>query len=212
MKIAFIGVGNVGAPLADRLQKLGHQVIIAARDRQSPTVQAAINRNSNLLVQSPLEAVTASDVVFIATPFSAIESALTPLKSVLKNKILVDCTNPVGANLTHSLQSKISGSETIQQLVPDALVVKAFSIYGYENFEDSQYPGYGDLQPAMLIAGNDLAAKSVVAGFCEQLGWESIDTGDLAMSLHLEHMALLWIKMARVQGVGSGFVWAKLQR
>jgi 8-hydroxy-5-deazaflavin:NADPH oxidoreductase len=64
----------------------------------------------------------------------------------------------------------------------------------------------------MLIAGNDLAAKSVVAGFCEQLGWESIDTGDLAMSLHLEHMALLWIKMARVQGVGSGFVWAKLQR
>jgi 8-hydroxy-5-deazaflavin:NADPH oxidoreductase len=29
MKIAFIGVGNVGAPLADQLQKLGHQVLIA---------------------------------------------------------------------------------------------------------------------------------------------------------------------------------------
>jgi 8-hydroxy-5-deazaflavin:NADPH oxidoreductase len=112
MKIAFIGVGNVGAPLAVRLQLLGHQVMIAARDSQSPKVQAAINRNSNLLVQSPLEAVTASDIVFLATPFSAIESALNPLKSVLNNKILVDCTNPVGANLTHSLQSQISGSET----------------------------------------------------------------------------------------------------
>jgi 8-hydroxy-5-deazaflavin:NADPH oxidoreductase len=212
MKIAFIGVGNVGAPLADRLQQLGHQVIIAARDSQSPKVQAAINRNSNLLVQSPLEAVTASDVVFIATPFSAIESALTPLKSALSNKILVDCTNPVGANLTHSLQSKISGSETIQQLVPDTFVVKAFTIYGYENFEDSQYPGYGDLQPAMLIAGNDLAAKSVVAGFCQQLGWESIDTGDLSMSLHLEHMTLLWIKMAGIKERKSGFAWARLQR
>jgi 8-hydroxy-5-deazaflavin:NADPH oxidoreductase len=212
MKIAFIGVGNVGAPLADRLQQLGHQVIIAARDRQSPKVQAALNRNPNLLVQSPSEAVESSDAVFLATPFSAIESALTPLKSVLNGKVLVDCTNPVGANLTHSLQSRRSGSETIQELVPDTHVVKAFTIYGYENFEDSQYPGYGDIKPAMLIAGNDLAAKSVVADFCQQLGWEPIDTGNLAMSLHLEHMTLLWIKMAGLQERKGGFVWARLQR
>ncbi len=212
MKIAFIGVGNVGAPLADRLQQLGHQVIIAARDRESANVKSVLNRNSNLLVQSPLEAVTAAEVVFLATPFGAVESAMTPLKSVLSNKILIDCTNPVGANLTHSLQSQISGSETIQELVPDAHVVKAFTIYGYENFENNQYPGYGDLQPAMLIAGNDLAAKSVVAGFCQQLGWEPIDTGNLSMSLHLEHMTLLWIKMAGIKERKSGFVWARLQR
>jgi 8-hydroxy-5-deazaflavin:NADPH oxidoreductase len=212
MKIALIGVGNVGAPLADRLQQLGHQVAIAARDPKSPKVQAALSRNPNLLIQPPAEAVESSEIVFLATPFEAIEAALTPLKSALKGKVLVDCTNPVGANLTHGLQSKISGAETIQQLVPDTHVVKAFSIYGYENFENNQYPGYGDLQPAMLIAGNDPATKSVVTGFCHQMGWESIDTGNLSMSLHLEHMALLWIKMARVQGVGAGFVWAKLQR
>jgi 8-hydroxy-5-deazaflavin:NADPH oxidoreductase len=212
MKIALIGVGNVGAPLADRLQQLGHQVIVAARDPQSPKVQAALNRNPNLLIQPSAEAVESSEIVFLATAFEAIEAALTPLKSALQGKVLVDCTNPVGANLTHGLQSKISGSETIQQLVPDTHVVKAFSLYGYENFENNQYPGYGDLQPAMLIAGNDPAAKAVVAGFCQQMGWEPIDTGNLSMSLHLEHMALLWIKMARVQGVGAGFVWAKLQR
>jgi hypothetical protein len=32
------------------------------------------------------------------------------------------------------------------------------------------------------------------------------------MSLHLEHMTLLWVKMGRVQGRGAGFVWAMLQR
>jgi 8-hydroxy-5-deazaflavin:NADPH oxidoreductase len=212
VKIAFIGVGNVGASLADRLQVLGHQVIIAARDRQSPTVQAALNRNPVLLVQSPSEAVESSDVVFLATPFSAIESALLPLKSALKGKILVDCTNPVGANLTHGLHSRVSGSETIQQLVPDVRVVKAFTVYGYENFEDNHYPGYGDLRPAMFIAGDDAAAKSVVADFCQQLGWETVDTGNLAMSLHLEHMALLWIKMAGAQRQKGGFVWARLKR
>jgi 8-hydroxy-5-deazaflavin:NADPH oxidoreductase len=167
--------------------------------------------NPALLVQPPLTAIETADAVFLATPFGAIESALTPLKLALNGKLLVDCTNTVGANLTHGLQSKISGSETIQQLVPDARVVKAFTIYGYENFEDNQYPGYGDLKPAMLIAGDDLAAKATVADLCQQLGWEPIDTGNLAMSLHLEHMALLWIKMAGAQRNG-GFVWARLQR
>jgi 3-hydroxyisobutyrate dehydrogenase-like beta-hydroxyacid dehydrogenase len=32
MNSTFIGVGNVGAPLADHLQKLGHSVVIVARD------------------------------------------------------------------------------------------------------------------------------------------------------------------------------------
>jgi 8-hydroxy-5-deazaflavin:NADPH oxidoreductase len=211
MKIAFIGIGNVGAPLADRLQQLGHQVVIAARDPQSQTVTSALNRNPALLVRSPLEAVESSDVVFLVTPFSAIESALTPLKSSLQGKVLVDCINPVGANLSHALQSRNSSSEIIQQLLPDAHVVKAFTIYGFENFENNHYPGYGDLKPAMLIAGDDGEAKTVVANLCQQLGWEPIDTGNISMSLHLEHMALLWISMAGAQRNG-GFVWARLQR
>lgn len=86
----------------------------------------------------------------------------------------------------------------MQGLVPTAKVVKAFTIYGFENFEDSRYPGYGDLKPAMLIAGDDPSAKQVVASLCEDLGWEPVDTGNLAMSLHLEHMTLLWIRMARM--------------
>jgi predicted dinucleotide-binding enzyme len=97
-------------------------------------------------------------------------------------------------------------------LSPNAKVVKAFTIYGFENFENNTYPGYGDLKPAMLIAGNDPDAKQIVANLCIEMGWEPVDTGNLAMSLHLEHMTLLWIKMARLQGLGSGFVWAKLQR
>lgn len=212
MKIAFIGVGNVGAPLADHLQRLGHAVVVAARDPQSQTVQEALKRNAALVVQPPPAAVESADIVFLATPFAAVESALTPIQAALKGKVLVDCTNPVGASLSHSLQSRISGSEIIQQQVPDAHVVKAFTIYGYENFEQSGYPGYGNLKPAMLIAGNDATAKSTVADLCQQLGWEPIDTGDLSTSLHLEHMTLLWIKMARVQGRGANFVWARLQR
>ncbi|MCA6611899.1 MAG: NADPH-dependent F420 reductase [Pseudanabaena sp. M158S2SP1A06QC] len=212
MRIAFIGTGNVGAPLADRLQKLGHQVFIAAHNPESKSVLEAFKRNSELIVKSLIEAVQEAEIVFLATPFNAIETALAPVKSLLDGKILVDCTNPVGANLSHGLQSQISGSETVQEFVPNAHVVKAFTIYGFENFEDSTYAGYGDLKPAMLIAGNNQTAKEMVSSLCSQLGWEPVDTGKLSMSLHLEHMTLLWIQMARVQGKGSGFVWAMLQR
>lgn len=212
MKITFIGVGNVGAPLADHLQKLEHSVTIAARNPNSPSVQAALSRNASFKVEPPLEAVKSAEVVFLATPFTANEAALSEVSSALEGKILVDCTNPVGANLTHGLKSERSGAEVVQSFVPAARVVKAFTIYGFENFEDNIYPGYGDLKPAMLIAGNDGIAKQTVSTLCQELGWEPVDVGNLSMSLHLEHMTLLWIQMARVQGLGSGFVWARLQK
>jgi 8-hydroxy-5-deazaflavin:NADPH oxidoreductase len=211
MKIAFIGIGQVGSALAGQLVKLGHTVTIAAREPNSETVKTAIAKCPDLKVASPQAAVADAEVIFLATPFAANQSALAAAGD-LAGKILVDCTNPVGANLTHGLNSEQSGSELVQSFVPAAKVVKAFTIYGFENFEDSSYPGYGNLKPAMLIAGDDAAAKKVVSKLCEELGWEAIDTGNLAMSLHLEHMTLLWIKMARVQGLGAGFVWAMLQK
>lgn len=211
MNIAFIGIGQVGSALAGQLVGLGHTVTIAARDRNSDKVKAALAKYPNLQVAAISEAIATAEIVFLATPFSANQTALAEAGD-LSGKILVDCTNPVGAGFTHGLNNEQSGGEFVQNLFPNAKVVKAFTIYGFENFENNTYPGYGDLKPAMLIAGNDPDAKQVVSNLCIEMGWEPVDTGNLAMSLHLEHMTLLWIKMARLQGLGSGFVWAKLQR
>lgn len=211
MNITFIGIGQVGSALAGNLVQLGHNVTIAARNPDSESVKTAIAKFPNLQVADPQTAVALAEVVFLATPFAANQVALAEAGD-LSNKVLVDCTNPVGENLSHGLKSERSGAEVVQSLVPTASVVKAFTIYGFENFEDSRYPGYGDLKPAMLIAGDDSSAKQTVAALCEELGWDAIDVGTLAMSLHLEHMTLLWIQMARVQGLGPGFVWAMLRR
>jgi hypothetical protein len=151
-----------------------------------------------------------AEVAFLATPYQANADALAGLN--LTGKVLVDCTNPVGPGLTHGLQSRTSGAEEVQQLAPGAKVVKAFTIYGFENFQNSRYPGYGDVKPAMLIAGDDAPAKATVSKLCEDLGWRPVDVGPLSSSLHLEHMTLLWIKMGRVQGKGADFVWAMLER
>lgn len=211
MNIAFIGIGQVGSALAGRLVALGHRVTIAARDSNSDSVKTAIAKYPDLQVASPQTAVADADVVFLATPFAANQTALAEAGD-LSGKVLVDCTNPVGANLTHGLNSERSGADVVKSLVPTAKVVKAFTIYGFENFENNIYPGYGDLKPAMLIAGDDATAKQIVSTLCQELGWEPVDVGNLTMSLHLEHMTLLWIQMARVQGLGAGFVWAMLRK
>lgn len=212
MKIAFIGIGNVGFALADQLQKVGHEVLIAARDPNAESVQKALFENPQLRVAPTLAALAAAEVAFLATPFDANAAALRGAEEALAGKVLVDCTNPVGPGLSHGLSSRISGSEQVQQLAPAARVVKAFTIYGFENFRDNRYPGYGDLRPVMPITGNDADAKRTVAGLCQELGWEPLDAGPLSSSLHLEHMTLLWIKLARAQGLGPNFTWAMLRR
>lgn len=211
MRMAFIGYGNVGGPLADHLQRAGHDVTLAARDAASEGVRKARGRNARLAVAEPAAAVRAADVVFLATPFQANESALRPLASELAGKILVDCTNPVGPGLTHGLGSVQSGTEWIQALLPETKVVKAFTIYGFENFENSSYPGYG-VRPAMFYCGNDAAAKASVATLIAELGWEPLDVGGVQQALHLEHMTLLWVRMVRMGGHSPRIVWAVLRR
>lgn len=211
MKIAFIGYGNVGAPLADHLQRLGHQVTLAAGDPNSEGVQKARARNASLGVAPLVEAVTAADVVFLATPFQANEGVLKALGNALDGKILVDCTNPVGPGLTHGLGNAQSGSEMVQALVPGAKVVKAFTIYGFENLENNVYPAY-DVRPAMMYCGRDASARATVGALIAELGWEPLDVGGLEQALHLEHMTLLWVRMVRVNGASPHIVWAALRR
>jgi predicted dinucleotide-binding enzyme len=211
MDIAFIGAGQVGAPLAARLATAGHAVVLAGSEEGSATVAAAAKRSPRLSAQPLLEAVRGAEVVFLATPFAANEAVLRPIADALAGKILVDCTNPVGPGLAHGLRSERSGSELVQSLAPGASVVKAFTIYGFENLEDPAYPAY-DVKPAMLFCGDDPAAKARVAGLVADCGFEPVDVGGLVQALHLEHMTLLWVRMVRAGGRSPHLVWAALRR
>ncbi|WP_088279655.1 NADPH-dependent F420 reductase [Ideonella sp. A 288] len=211
MKIAFIGHGNVGAPLADHLQRLGHSVTLAARDPAADSVRQLLARNPALQA-APLEAaVREAELVFLATPYAANASVIPPLAQALTGKVLVDCTNPVGPGLSHGLGSQQSGAQALQQLAPQARVVKAFSIYGFENFEDNRFPA-ANVRPAMFFCGDDAAAMRQVGTLIDQLGWQPLNVGGLEQALHLEHMTLLWIRLVRVHGHPPHLAWAALPR
>jgi len=209
MKIAFIGIGNVGFALANNLQKKGNEVIIAHDNADSTSVKKAQERNPNLGVQPVQVAIDTADVVFLATPFKINQEILVPLQ--FGGKTLIDCTNPVGAGISHGLDSKISGAEKVQEWASDAQVVKSYTIYGFENLENPHFSNY-EVKPVMLIAGNDTGTKEIVRRLNADLGFETLDVGDLSQSLHLEHMTLLWVKMVRANGHHPDFTWAYLER
>ena len=68
--------------------------------------------------------------------------------------------------------------QVVQALVPEARVVKAFSIYGFENFADPSHPGHS-VRPALLYCGADPAAKATVGALIDALGFQPVDVGGL---------------------------------
>jgi predicted dinucleotide-binding enzyme len=87
--------------------------------------------------------------------------------------------------------------------------VKAFNTTGANNMADSRYPGGKVMMP---VAGDDAAAKQAVMALADDLGFEPVDAGPLAMSRHLEPLAMLWIKLAYAQGMGREFGFGVLLR
>lgn len=212
MKISFIGIGNVGFAIANNLQKLGYEIIIGSNNNDSKSVQKALEQNHNFKVMEIQSSVNLADIIFLATPYEANESVLKNVD--FYGKTLIDCTNPIKMGkkgIEHGLNSEKSGSEVVQELAKNAKVVKAFSIYGYENFIDSAFPK-SNIKPVMLICGNFNEAKIQASKIISDLGFFPKDTGDLSQALHLEHMTLLWVKMVRVHGHHPNFVWAYLEK
>lgn len=216
MKIAIIGAGNVGGALGWSWAKAGHSIIYGVRDpaggKTKPPLAVIEGSATSVLVP---DAVRSGEIVVLATPWDAVPNAISAMGD-LRGKILIDCTNPLALNgdgsLSLSLGSTTSGAEEVARLATGARVAKAFNTYGWENFANSAYPGYGDLKPAMFYCSDDDDAKEVVEKLAKDLGFEPVDTGGLGMARSLEPLALMWIRLAIRNGRNPNFTWGVLRR
>jgi predicted dinucleotide-binding enzyme len=216
MKIAIIGAGNLGGALGRAWAKAGHSIIFGVRDpaggKTKPPLAEIGSAATSMVVP---DAVRSGDVVVLATPWDSVPDVITAMGDV-NGKIIIDCTNPLFLNaegsLSLSLGSSTSGAEEIHRLAPQARVAKAFNTYGWENFENSNYPGYGDLKPVMFYCSDDDEAKEAVEKLAKDLGFEPVDTGGLGMARSLEPLALMWIRLSVRRGRNPNFVWGMMKR
>ena len=208
--IAILGTGDVGSTLGRRWAEAGHEIVYGSRHPGSARVLELVSvTGPNTQAMTPAKAAAVGDVVVLAVPYHAI-AALLPTLGDMQRKVVIDCTNPLTADLDGlTLGVTTSAAETIASLLPGARVVKALNTTGVANMKDSTYQ---DGPLTMLIAGESAMAKKLVSGLVEELGFEVVDAGPLASARWLEPMAMLWIELAYRQGMGSDIGFKLIRR
>jgi predicted dinucleotide-binding enzyme len=73
-------------------------------------------------------------------------------------------------------------------------------------------PAYPDATPAMLVAGDDAEGKETVLELAREIGFDAVDAGPLSAARDLEHLAMIWIRLAYSLGNGPGIAFALLRR
>lgn len=206
MRIAIIGTGKVGGALARGLSRKGHAIAFGARDPDAAHVRA-LAAETRAKVARPAEAAASADLVILALPWAAVAEVVTGMGD-LAGKIVIDCTNPLGRTedgIGLVLGHTTSGGETVQRLLPRARVVKTLNQVGAEIMAGN---GHLPFRPAMLMAGEDDAAKDAVAGLLRELGFDPLDAGGIAKARLLEPFALVWINQALARGKGRDWAFA----
>lgn len=210
MNIAIIGLGNVGSALAEAALAAGHAVTAVANPTNPEGAARRIADRpelSRVRIAPPADAFADADLAVLALPFAAAGGVLAGYADQLGDTVVIDATNPVGPGLTHGLKSKTSGTQYLAEFAPETKLVKAFTVYGFENLAHAPV-GPGGQRSVMPYAGDDAAAKSRVHAFIGSLGWEPLDVGGANAALDLEHQTLLWVRMVRVGGLDPHLTYA----
>jgi NADPH-dependent F420 reductase len=206
MKIAIIGAGNVGTSLAGGWRKAGHDIVFGVRKPAGRKAELAGLGD----VADTQEAAARAEVVVIAVPWTSVDAVATEIAAATAGKTVIDATNPIAPPYTDlAVAGSDSGAEQIARKLPQSRVVKAFNTVGAEVMADARYP---DGHAVLPVAGDDASAKATALALARDLGFEPVDAGPLAMARCTEPFAMLWIKLALVQGLGRRFAFRLLRR
>src|SRR5262252_6571140 len=182
MEIGVIGAGNVGGTLGRRWAQAGHAVVFGVRDPNDKKVRALLASAGAHARTGSVEEAAASAVVVLTVPWEAAHDAIRSAGD-LTGKVLVDTTNPVAMSPAGLEQGLLVGhttsaAEQVAAWARGARVVKAFNTTGFGNMQD---PRYGSQAATMFLCGDAAEAKAVVTQLGEDLGFEMLDTGPLAI-------------------------------
>jgi 8-hydroxy-5-deazaflavin:NADPH oxidoreductase len=180
--VSIIGTGNMG------------QAIAAVVSRGGNTV--------DLLGESDADTPVTGEAVVLAVPYGAVADIVAQRGEQLAGKVVVDITNPVDFETFDSLVVPADGSAAaeIAAVLPQSRVVKAFNTTLAATLAAGTV---GDVPTTVLIAGDDVDAKSLLAGIVTAAGLRAIDAGSLRRARELEALGFLQITLA----AGEKIAW-----
>ncbi|AJA10447.1 coenzyme F420-dependent NADP oxidoreductase [Sphingopyxis fribergensis] len=183
MKIGIIGAGNIGQALARLGIAHGHAVTLS--NSRDPDTLASLAEDIGCTPVAIDEAARSSDIIILTIPFAAVFTLDT---SLLDGRIVVDTNNYYperDGNIAALDDRATTTSEMVAAHFGGASIVKAFNAILAADLREPISPVSGHRR-ALPVAGNDAAAKAVVASLQSEFGFDVVDTGELADSWRFE--------------------------
>jgi len=186
MTIGLIGAGHIGSQVARLAIRNGYDVVLS--NSRGPETLADLVRElgPKARAATTAEAAAAGDLVVVSIPLKNIASV--PV-GPLAGKIVIDTNNYYPQRDGHIREldeERTTTSGLLQRHLPKSKVVKAFNhIYAAELTTHGQ-PAGSKNRRALVIAGDDLAAKATVTHLLDQFGFDTVDAGPLSESWRIQ--------------------------
>jgi predicted dinucleotide-binding enzyme len=204
MKVGVLGTGDVGRSLGRGFITLGHDVKLGARTANHEKALGWVGAMGKNASQGKFaDAARFGEIVVFATLGVANPDVVKAAGAAnFAGKLVIDATNPLdfskGFPPDLAIKGNDSGGETLQRLIPEAKVVKAFNIVGNDLMFRPELPGG---PPDMYIAGNDSEAKARATRILNDFGWPNvIDFGDIRGARWLEALCIAWVLVGAATG------------
>jgi predicted dinucleotide-binding enzyme len=145
--VGVLGSGEVGRRLAAAFHDRGHEVMIASRDPGKPELHDWIaGDGAGIAAGTFAQAAEFGELLVLAVLGNAAEEAIAQAgPPSFAGKVVIDTMNPLDFSHGFPPGLSISGDdslgETVQRLLPDARVVKAFNTIGNPYFADPELAG-----------------------------------------------------------------------
>lgn len=216
MRIGLLGTGMVGQAVGTRLARLGHQVLMGARDVTNPAA-ARWASDTGAVAGTFAEAGKHGEILVNATLGAGSVAALRSVDSTdLMGKVVIDVANPLdfSAGFPPSLDPVNTSSlgEQLQAAFPQARIVKTLNtVLASVMVDPSSLPG----RHTMFVAGDDEAAKDVARGLLAEFGWPAddvIDLGGIRAARGMEMYMALWLALDGALGTGNFNIQVVRQR
>ena len=184
--IGFIGAGKIGSQVARLALKSGHEVVLS-NSRGPETLSTLIQElGPKARAASVEEAARSGEIVVVTIPLGKYRSV--PIEPLI-GKIVIDTNNYYpqrDGRIAELDQETATSTELLQRQLPQSKVVKAFNhIYAAE-LTTHGLPHGTPGRRALVIAGDDAAAKARVSALLDAFGFDAVDAGSAADSWRIQ--------------------------
>lgn len=172
MNISILGAGTVGSAMARAFAQAGHTVYIA-NSRNPDTIPKELLGYGHIIPVWKDELSVKADILLLAVRWKDLEKALLSLKG-LEGKTIIDVTNNTDEDFNLIDTGGLPSSRVVQDMVPQAKVVKAFN-----TFAIARYYKDGGKGILSFVSGDHEDANETVSALIRSLGFEPFIAGSL---------------------------------